>query len=358
MAPLRLRLAGLGGILALVALGCGVGARALAFATSRRPAGPMLTVSRSELKQAAGRLHKCTMQALIKEKRPPIPRPPREKRMTEAQKTADAITHAVVAVELLHWHGKLAGNLEAAFRKCVYTPLLPRLRRLTDRDASAKEDFRLDESGNKQQRPSRVHDQIVERQFTLGHCFSNVALGALNRLDQALWNSFAKMRSRQAFIAAETKPLDDPEAKTLAAWSSGLITKKNGDLIEIADRPSGNGDGWSNIWILPVFVDHDRSSHSERQALLMMLQHVNVDRKTEGVEDGSKGQARVYATHTPCISCLSSMCQFTRCWPGATVKVTFDTWKETKRWIGFDGPDMQPMGMDADMLDEGLPTFD
>lgn len=185
-----------------------------------------------------------------------------------------------------------------------------------------------------------------------------MALGALNRLDQALWNSFAKMRSRQAFITSETKPLDDPEAKTLAAWSSGLITKKNGDLIEIADRPSGNGDGWSNIWILPVFVDHDRSSHSERQALLMMLQHVNVDRKTEGVEDGSKGQARVYATHTPCISCLSSMCQFTRCWPGATVKVTFDTWKETKRWIGFDGPDMQPMGMDADMLDEGLPIFD
>ena len=72
--------------------------------------------------------------------------------MTDVEKQADAIVHAVVAVELLHWHGKLGGTLENAFRKrgnparwldqtsavpkkgsqymgwirCVYAPALPR----------------------------------------------------------------------------------------------------------------------------------------------------------------------------------------------------------------------------------------
>lgn len=35
-----------------------------------------------------------------------------ERKMTDVEKQADAIVHAVVAVELLHWHGKLSGTLE------------------------------------------------------------------------------------------------------------------------------------------------------------------------------------------------------------------------------------------------------
>ncbi|CAK0897810.1 unnamed protein product, partial [Prorocentrum cordatum] len=125
--------------------------------------------------------------------RPPPPKPPRERRMSQMEKQADAIVHAVVAVELLDWHGKLTGGLEHAFRKCVYTPVMPRLLRLTTRERSAFDDYRSDQpgpepwNGRKISRPSRVHDATLERQFTLGNIFTMEALSALSRTDEGKW---------------------------------------------------------------------------------------------------------------------------------------------------------------------------
>lgn len=258
--------------------------------------------------------------------------------MTDVEKQADAIVHAVVAVELLHWHGKLGGTLETAFRKCVYVPVLPRLRRLTSRTDSS-DDFKIDRQGNKLSRPSRVHDATLERQFTLGNVFTGEALTALERIDHAHWNSLAQYRSRQELLLSGTKAEEDPAAKDLVAYTQGIVKIDDGDVVEVADRAVGHGDAKQCIWILPVFVDHDRSSHAERQALLVLLEALPIG-KDEGVLEKVHGKARVYASHTPCISCLSSMCQFTRAFEGAKLRVTFDTWRETRRWIGLEGPDM------------------
>lgn len=271
---------------------------------------------------------------------PPPPRMPREKKMTDVEKQADAIVHAVVAVELLHWHGKLAGTLEHAFRRCVYVPVLPRLKRLTDR-AESSDDFKIDKSGRKLSRPSRVHDQQLEKQFTLGYVFTEVALKALDRLDQATWFPLAQYKSRQELLLAETLASEDPAAKDLVAFSQGHMTLGSGEEKTVVSRAVGHGDATPCIWILPVFVDHDRSSHAERQALLLMLEDAPIG-TDEGVAPEVKGRMRVYASHTPCISCLSSMCQFTRAFEGAKLGVTFDQWKETRRWIGLVGPEELP----------------
>eukprot|EP00442_Polarella_glacialis_P037435 CAMPEP_0115082858 /NCGR_PEP_ID=MMETSP0227-20121206/20168_1 /TAXON_ID=89957 /ORGANISM="Polarella glacialis, Strain CCMP 1383" /LENGTH=375 /DNA_ID=CAMNT_0002471061 /DNA_START=132 /DNA_END=1259 /DNA_ORIENTATION=- len=285
------------------------------------------------------RLPRCGMQAWDDSPPPPPPRPPRERKMTDVEKQADAIVHAVVAVELLHWHGKLGGTLENAFRKCVYVPVLPRLRRLTSRDESS-EDFKIDKSGRKLTRPSRVHDATLEKQFTLGYAFTDVALRALNRGHKAVWFPLAQYKSRQELITADSIATEDPQAKDLVAFSQGFVRNDKGeDIVQVRERAVGHGDAKQNIWILPVFVDHDRSSHAERQAMLVLLEASPMDSVTEGVPTKVTGQMRVYASHTPCISCLSSMCQFTRCFEGAGIKVTFDAWKETRRWIGQDAPD-------------------
>jgi hypothetical protein len=263
---------------------------------------------------------------------------PREKKMTDVEKQADAIVHAVVAVELLHWHGKLGGTLENAFRKCVYEPVVPRLKRLADRELS-KEDYRMDASGRKLSRPSRVHDSTLEKQFTLGNVFTLAALLEMSRAHKADWFPWAQYKSRQELVIAETENAEDPAAKDLVSFSQGHMSWDNGKEVRtVLERAVGHNDATQNIWILPVFVDHDRSAHAERQAMLVFLEDAPIDDRTEGVKPGVKGQIRIYASHTPCISCLSSMCQFTRCFEGAGLKVTFDTWRETRRWIGMKGP--------------------
>lgn len=275
---------------------------------------------------------------------PPPPRPPRERKMTDIEKQADAIVHAVVAVELLHWHGKLGGTLENAFRKCVFVPVLPRLKRLCTREESS-EDFKIDKAtGRKLSRPSRVHDSTLEKQFTLGYAFTDVALRALSRGTSGSWYNLAQYKSRQELLLASTKPEEDPQAKDLVAFSQGFISNAGKEIVQVTGRAVGHADAKQNIWILPVFVDHDRSSHAERQALLAFLEASPLDSVTEGVAKGVTGHLRVYASHTPCISCLSSMCQFTRAFEGATMQVSYDTWKETRRWISLDAPeDLRPV---------------
>ena len=71
-----------------------------------------------------------------------------------------------------------------------------------------------------------------------------------------------------------------------------------------------------------VWLEHDRSWHAERQACLHVLTEAPQCR-------GSwHGSVRVFAAHTPCVSCLACLVQ-TWCalQPGVKVLVHFDTWE-------------------------------
>merc|ERR1719343_442169 len=124
------------------------------------------------------------------------------------------------------------------------------------------------------------------------------ALRALERQDQATWFSLAQLRGRQEFMRTEVHPDEDPAAKELVSFSQAAIELPDGRQMEVRDRAVGHNDAQSCIWILPVFVDHDRSTHAERQALLVILQALPTA-KDEGVPADIKGKARVFATHTP-----------------------------------------------------------
>lgn len=324
----------------------------ISWALGTLPRTPAFVLGKGAIEKKTVRLLPCVVQRKIwnaDNPRPPPARPPRERKQTDLEKQADAIVHAVVAVELLHWHGKLGGTLDRAFRKCVYKPVLPRLLRLTDRKASA-DDFRVDEkTGKFGMRPSRVHDQVLEKQFTLGYAFTDVALEHMGRREDATWIPMAKLVGRRELHQLEAWPEDDPQAKELVAWSSGWAGPSAEDMrVIFRDRAVGHNDAKPVIYILPVFVDHDRTAHAERQALLCLLEACPMDPKTEG-QDTWVGQIRVFATHTPCISCLSSMCQFTRAFPGGGIKVSFDAWKQTRRWLSEDACDERPIAEPIDI---------
>merc|ERR1712194_899923 len=64
-------------------------------------------------------------------------------------------------------------------------------------------------------------------------------------------------------------------------------------------------------YVLPVFAQHDRSNHAERQALIKVIARVQEaseaqnDAEFEAEAAEVTGTVRLYASHTPCISCMA-----------------------------------------------------
>lgn len=92
-------------------------------------------------------------------------------------------------------------------------------------------------------------------------------------------------------------------------------------------------------YVLPVFAQHDRSNHAERQALIKIIARVQ---KASGAQSDEAfeaecaevtGTVRLYASHTPCISCMACFCQFQRLFPKVKLCVDFDDWRDTRRMV-------------------------
>eukprot|EP00397_Hematodinium_sp_SG-2012_P006098 GEMP01006126.1.p1 GENE.GEMP01006126.1~~GEMP01006126.1.p1 ORF type:complete len:741 (+),score=199.05 GEMP01006126.1:670-2892(+) len=78
------------------------------------------------------------------------------------------------------------------------------------------------------------------------------------------------------------------------------------------DRVVSNGLHSASKVLPSVYIDHDRSAHAERQALLQI--HLV----------GTEGIVELYITHRPCISCIAAMVTFQKRTPRAILKVAFD----------------------------------
>lgn len=91
--------------------------------------------------------------------------------------------------------------------------------------------------------------------------------------------------------------------------------------------------------MLPVFAQHDRSNHAERQALIKIIARVQeacgaqTDEEFEKEAAETTGTVRLYASHTPCISCMACFCQFQRLFPKVKLCVDFDDWRDTRRMV-------------------------
>lgn len=125
-------------------------------------------------------------------------------------------------------------------------------------------------------------------------------------------------------------------------------------------------------YVLPVFAQHDRSNHAERQALIKVIARVQeasgaqTDAEFEAECAEVTGTVRLYASHTPCISCMACFCQFQRLFPKVKLCVDFDDWRDTRRMVemarreeehkkrGTKPPDYDCPGL-SDMSDEEEP---
>ena len=143
----------------------------------------------------------------------------------------------------------------------------------------------------------------------------------------------------------------------------------------------------------PIFAQHDRSGHAERQALLQLAHRIrraaatvaaaengdgggalveppqerakplrrrrdllgqddesscdvvglreeekvgertgadNIDLLSATWAAAARGSARLFVAHTPCLSCVAVLCQFRGRYSGVQVQVAFDEWSETR----------------------------
>merc|ERR1712060_298919 len=83
----------------------------------------------------------------------------------------------------------------------------------------------------------------------------------------------------------------------------------------------------SEAVLFPVYLTHSRAQHSERRALLQITERLLADGPPK---QHPTGTVRLYAVHTPCVSCLAVFCQFRALFPRVRLLVAFATWQETR----------------------------
>lgn len=258
-----------------------------------------------------------------------LPPEPRSQAHRTERDVANDVVFGVVAIELLFSHDRLDMEVGSAFRRAVYDPVLERFKLYSD---STTPEARAPAKS------WRLQDRVLERQFSLSNYFTEeVAVDLqMHQAGDPLLPA-ARLGSRAVLRDAEVEAGDDPVSSQLIAWSAhGLWVGGAKDATSICRRrPFGYAAEKPGVseWLLPVFVEHDRSSHAERMALLSMGEVIKANGGQLHPEAAVRGVATVYASHTPCISCLAVFCQFKRKLPNVRLYFIFDTWSDTRRWI-------------------------
>ncbi|CAK8992090.1 unnamed protein product, partial [Durusdinium trenchii] len=162
----------------------------------------------------------------------------------------------MTATQLLADHDALSNRVERKFHVLEWKYLRPKLERLCFAEPSASE-----------RNSARLFDSRLNRFFSLGSHFTSIALDALFGLSE-LWTDTARRHSR-----CETGCFWSQEASAhgLVAWVQySLRTLKHGQ--HTVSGGSTYGYGYADaLALLPLSVQHDRSRHAERLALLSVF---------------------------------------------------------------------------------------
>lgn len=266
----------------------------------------------------------------VQQRAPPEPRSrgPRTER-----DVANDVVFGVVAIELLFNHDRLDMEVGEAFRRAVYDPVLNRFRLYSN--SSSRE-------AREPAKSWRLQDRVLERQFSLSCFFTEEATAALQMIHpKDPFRPAARLSARCLLRDANIQATDDPVSSALVAWTAYnvWVGASPAAASRCRGRPWGYPYGKPEVseWLLPVFVEHDRSGHAERMALLALGEQVKAAGGALHPDSPVHGAVSVYASHTPCISCMAVFCQFQRKLPNVRLYVNFDTWGENKRWIDDDG---------------------
>jgi len=284
---------------------------------------------------AGALLHQRQQPALaaLRLDEPRAPPEPRSRRPRTERDVANDVVFGVVAVELLFNHDRLDMEVGNAFRRAVYEPVLDRLRVYCDSTTS---------EARSAAKSWRLQDRVLERQFSLSKFFTGEAgvdLGMIQAGQPMLPR--AQVTCRKHLVDAGVEATDDPVSSALAAWMAHQLSVGDVEVptSECRTRPFGYAMEKPGVseWLLPVFVEHDRSSHAERMALLSVGDVIQDAGGKLHPDSKIGGSVCVYATHTPCISCLAVFCQFKRRLPDVKLYFYFDTWGDNRRWIADSG---------------------
>ena len=222
----------------------------------------------------------------------------------------EAAKYAVAGLEALmrgpkQLHMQLEETLEL-FRVVLFRPVLAELAALVDRPPAGR----------------------LQEQYGLGKHFTQEALKELGLASDDLW----KMNAQQKALELLHEVPERAQAQHLVVYSS-YILQLHGRHFEHQGRATWAHDlihatPFVPLW--PIFVEHDRSSHAERVALLKIIQEL--------LEAGAQphdfpfleGHVWLYAVHTPCISCLAAFRQFQRAFPKVSLQIAFHDWRQTR----------------------------
>ena len=175
---------------------------------------------------------------------------------------------AVVATEILHWHGGLHVDLYCHLARRVGVPVKTQL-------AGLCQGMRADSS--------RLQNAVLERQFGLSPLLSLSILEELG-FSLSFGDSVAACSTRRALAQGGVSTAEEPTSKDLAAWSSCSVRG-----LEQRGRCAGYGsdvdcfDTASPDVLLPVQVQHDRGPHAERQALLAIFRSARLGKVSSRV---------------------------------------------------------------------------
>ncbi|CAE8616282.1 unnamed protein product [Polarella glacialis] len=141
----------------------------------------------------------------------------------------------------------------------------------------------------------RLYDRVLEGQSSIGRCLTaEVVDSNFGTQGSSCWLSAARAAARSApALVGASSGLEEPSAKAITAWvAASLSTGLDGGQVQcpgrvhewgwdftVEDREQAgdggtDGTGLNSVagLLSPVFVEHDRSPHAERQGLLSLLQ--------------------------------------------------------------------------------------
>ncbi|CAE8611524.1 unnamed protein product [Polarella glacialis] len=196
---------------------------------------------------------------------------------SQSRHSADA-SHVALAIDTLLFHGCLAAEADRAYNSFVVSPVLSRL--LWLRASTSGQAF-----------AGRLQDSVLERQCGLGAASTASALRALGTGTEGCQQ--LGLRVARAALGDRLRPgldhdseeavagLGGPSAKGLVAWTACSLRPKVSSLIACRGHAVAHGfeSGVSAV-LPPVFVEHDRAQHVERQALLSVL--ARLPRRNDG----------------------------------------------------------------------------
>lgn len=277
--------------------------------------------------------------------------------------------------------GSPRAELLRAFDEAIFRPVLRQLQQLSEpwrRPApQLRRRGRLQVSDILAQRerrelatPEAAHTAAVNslsklaaalRVVDLGFWHTRSALAHLGILADGSWGTGHQEGAPlwPAIVAEAVQSLAHgaPQMREIVAWIAYDVAVGFGGLEESVQQ-----DGcvvrfneckefrWGAL-LRPLHIDHDRGGHAERMALLGVIEDFKgaenrLRRRvlTEGApaampplrapESTARGEVRIFAAHTPCLSCVASFAQFRRLYPEVTLVVAFQDSRLAERQAG------------------------